>query len=262
VHGALLARTRPNTWRWRNHEASLPGGDAGGGRGGAWPALAETTLSAYVGFSFTHASDVRLRQPGGTDLTFQGVSWTSRSLELPLYYGVRITHYFAARPDWGLMLDFVHDKVYANTEAARRVTGTREGHPVEALEPLGASLQRFNMSHGTNYLTLNLLRRWNACAKPGCAGRLQPYVAVGGGLVIPHVEAALGEHSVSEYQVDGPSLQLLGGLTIPFASRWSLFGEYRLSRASLSVDVPGGELSTSLNTHHMIAGPSFRLPIP
>lgn len=229
---------------------------------GACSVRAETTVSAYVGISFTHDSAVRLRQPGGTDLTFQGVSWSSRSLELPLYYGLRITHHFAARPSWGVRLDFVHDKVYADAEEHHRVTGMRAGAPVEAQEPLDASVQRFNMSHGANYLTLHLLHRWNPCPEPGCTSRLQPYVGAGAGILIPHVEATVGESSVSEYQVHGPGFQLLGGLDVPVASRLALFGEYRFSHASLGVDIPGGELRTTLNTHHLLVGPSFRLPLP
>ncbi|HLM47886.1 MAG TPA: hypothetical protein VK458_28745 [Myxococcaceae bacterium] len=123
-------------------------------------------------------------------------SWTS-----PIYYGVRLTHYFEARRDWGVMLDFFHDKVFADTEAPVRVTGTRGGEPVEGMEPLGTTVRRFNMSHGMNYLTLDVVHRCNTCPEPGCTGRLQPYVGAGAGLVIPHVEAAVGEQSVGEYQV-------------------------------------------------------------
>jgi hypothetical protein len=69
----------------------------------AWggDARAETTLMLYLGVSFTHDSNVRLRQPGGTELTYRDISWTSRSLELPFYYGVRLTHHLESRRDWG-----------------------------------------------------------------------------------------------------------------------------------------------------------------
>jgi lipid A oxidase len=226
--------------------------------GGA--ARAETTLTLYVGVSFHHDSKVRVRQPGGTDLTYRDISWTSRSLELPLYYGVRLTHHFEARRDWGVMLDFFHDKAYADTAKAVGVTGTRGGEPVEGTEPLGTTVQSFNMSHGMNYLTLDVVHRWNTCPEPGCTARLQPYVGAGAGLVIPHVEARVGDASVGEYQVRGPAFQVLGGVAWPFASRFSLSGEYRFTHTSPTVDVPGGTVETTLNTHHLIAGPSFRLP--
>ncbi|HEX8820734.1 MAG TPA: hypothetical protein VF794_12470 [Archangium sp.] len=232
----------------------------GGLLAGGGIAHAETTLLLYVGVSFTHDSNVRLRQPGGTDLTYRDISWTSQSWTSPIYYGVRLTHHFEARRDWGVMLDFFHDKVFADTEQAVRVTGTRGGEPVEGMEPMAATVQRFNMSHGMNYLTLDVLHRWNTCPEPGCTGRVQPYVGAGAGLVIPHVEATMGDQAVSEYQVRGPAFQVLGGVAWPFASRFALSSEYRFTHTSPTVDVPGGTLETSIDTHHLIAGPSFRLP--
>jgi hypothetical protein len=58
----------------------------------------------------------------------------------------------------------------------------------------------------------------------------------------------------------GPAFQFLGGLDWPFASRLSLVGEYRLTRGAASVSIPGGELATTLYTHHFITGPCLRLP--
>jgi lipid A oxidase len=228
------------------------------GPGGA---RAETTLTFYLGLSLTHDSDVRVRLRDGTDLKYRGISWASRSFQLPFYYGLQLTHHFEPRRDWGVRLDFFHDKAYADAEMPVPVTGTRAGGRVEATEPLSTTVQGFNMSHGTNYLTLNVLRRWNTCPEPGCTGKLQPYVGAGAGLMIPHVEATVGEASVGEYQLTGPAFQLLGGLAWPFASRLSLMGEYRVTRGAAGVSIPGGTLDTTLYTHHFVAGPSLRLPL-
>ncbi len=244
-------RAMGKTWG----RAALLGLLVGGGA-----ARAETTLMLYLGVSFTHDSEIRLRQPGGTDLTYRDISWASQSFKSPFYYGVRLTHHFESRRDWGVMLDFFHDKVFADTQKPVRVTGTRGGEPVDGTEPLGATVQGFNMSHGMNYLTLDVVHRWNSCAEPGCTGRLQPYVGAGAGLVIPHVEATLGDQSVGEYQVHGPAFQALGGVAWPFASRFSLASEYRFTHTAVTVDVPGGTLGTTVDTHHVILGPAFRLP--
>lgn len=224
------------------------------------PASAETTVLLYLGTSFTYDSTVRLQFPGGTDLRYEGVPWASRSFQLPIYYGLRITHHFNASPGVGVALDFVHDKAYADTERPLRVTGTRAGQPVAGTEPLGTSLQSFNMSHGVNYLTLNGLYRWNTCPESGCTGRVQPYAGLGLGVAIPHVEAILGEQSVYRYQLRAPVLQALGGVSWPFASYFGVFGEYRFSHAFFDVDIPGGTLGTTLSTHHLVAGPVFRIP--
>src|SRR5438067_4172667 len=118
------------------------------------PAVAETNLSLYIGKSFTDDSDLRLRQPNSTQLTFHGVSWSDHSFEMPIYYGGRVTHFFKSQPDWGVALDFFHYKVYSDTNAVLPVTGTRGGAPVGGSERLGDTIQKFNISHGVNYLTL------------------------------------------------------------------------------------------------------------
>jgi opacity protein-like surface antigen len=74
------------------------------------------------------------------------------------------------------------------------------------------------------------------------------------------VEALIGGQSVYEYQVRAPAFQLLGGVAWPFASRFALSGEYRFTHTSLTVDVPGGTVGTTLDTHHLVVGPSFQLP--
>src|SRR5204862_3346526 len=61
---------------------------------------AETELAAYLGTSATGDSDVTL-----AGRTFQGVSWSTRSLRAPAYYGVRAAHFFAGS-GWGLAIDF------------------------------------------------------------------------------------------------------------------------------------------------------------
>jgi lipid A oxidase len=224
-------------------------------------AHAETTLTFYLGLSLTHDGDVRVRLRDGTDLKYRGVSWASRSFELPFYYGLQLTHHFEPRRDWGLRLDFFHDKAYADAGTPVAVTGTRGGGSVDTTEPLSTTVQGFNMSHGTNYLTLSVLRRWNSGPEPGSTGRLQPYVGAGAGLMLPHVEATVGSESVGEYQLTGPAFQLTGGVAWPFASRLSVFGEYRFTRGDASVRIPGGEVETTLYTHHLVAGPSLRLPL-
>src|SRR5437763_4080203 len=145
------------------------------------PVWAETNLSIYIGKSFTDDSDLRLRQPNSTQLTFHGVSWSDHSFEMPIYYGGRVTHFFQRRPDWGVALDFFHYKVYSDINAVLPVTGTRGSAPVSGSERLGDTIQRFDMTHGVNYLTLNAVHRWrlqmNADAFP--YGRLQTYQGTG-----------------------------------------------------------------------------------
>lgn len=215
-----------------------------------------------MGSSFHHPGDVRLRQPGGTDLTYERVHWASRSFELPLYYGIRLTHFFGARPGWGLLLDFLHDKAYADTGRTARVCRTRQGVAVDGREPLGASVQSFSLSHGVNDLTLGVAYRWNASPgeQQGCV--LQPYAGGGLGLLIPHVEARLSEQETGAYQLAGPVFQVLGGVRATLLGPLGLMAEYRLTYTAPTLQVPGGELTPHLLSHHLVGGASIRLPLP
>lgn len=202
-------------------------------------AEAETRVSLYAGGSGTHRSDIRLRLAQG-ELRFRGVAWDSRSFEMPIYYGLRVAHFLGPRPGVGLMLDFFHDKVYARSDAEGR---------------LGGAIQGFNMSHGANYLTLSLLYRWAA------SERIEPYVGLGAGTMAPHVEATVAGQSAEGYQFPrGRVLQISAGVVYRFA--WFLGGvlEYRFTHASVRVDVPGGDLSTRLSTHHIVGGAAVTLP--
>jgi lipid A oxidase len=227
----------------------------------ARPAQAETRLSLYIGKSFTEDSGLRLRQPNGTDLTFQGVSWSDQSFVMPIYYGVRVTHFLPRRPEWGVALDFFHYKVISDTNAVLPVSGARNGGPVSDTERLGDTIQRFDMTHGVNYLTLNAVHRWRLRPDPPHYpnGRLQPYVGAGVGAVIPHVEVRIGGVSQQAYQWRGPGFQLFGGASYALSRRWSLFSEYKFTHTTLTVDIPGGDAHTTLDTHHLVFGGSYGL---
>lgn len=53
-------------------------------QGAPWP---DIQVAAYAGPSYTMPSDVRLRQPGGTDLTLYQVPWRGEPFVPPPYYG-------------------------------------------------------------------------------------------------------------------------------------------------------------------------------
>jgi len=188
------------------------------------PVHAETQLAAYLGVSTTAASDVTL-----VGQTFRGVQWETRSLQAPPYYGLRAAYFFE-RSGWGLAVDFFHDKAYATSRS------------------LAPALNRLSFSHGLNHLTLDL--DWRTRTGP-----LQPYLALGAGTLIPHVEAQSDTASVDEYQwFRGISLKAAAGFQWRFAGPAGLFVEYRLTFAHLHASTPGGNLSTSLWTNHLAAG--------
>lgn len=218
-------------------------------------AIAETQLSFYLGKATHQESDLDFDPGGGGGgggVTFDDVSWDDESFRSPLYYGARVTHFFAQRPSFGLALDFVHAKMYPEMDDAGG-------------DPLSATFDSLNFSHGLNLLTLNALYRWNAEASADDAflRRLQPYVGLGAGVAIPHVEVQLrgaaGGTRTFEYQFAGPAYQLMVGVNVPLAEHWAVFTEYRLSYADLEADLDGGgTLETDAVTHHFVVGVSLR----
>jgi len=224
------------------------------------PAAAEGQFAfgVYLGRSSTLDSDVRLRQPGDTDLTFHDVGWYDESWVNPKYYGFRIAYWKRSTPRWGLMLDFTHAKIYAELAATVRVTGTRDGQPVDDLETLSNTFPELAMSHGLNTLTVNAVYRWLGRNGSRGARRLTPYVGFGIGIAVPHVEVQTGDSVTAEYQLAGPTVQGLGGLDFRIAWGFSIFAEYRINYANLSADLTGGgSLMLAPWTNHLSTGLTF-----
>ncbi len=213
-------------------------------------ARSEVWLSAYAGASAALDAQVRVRVGADTDLTYRDVGWDGRSFEWPIYYGFRVT-WFPVAPVGGA-IDFVHDKAYADAARATRVTGTRGGAAVDAVEPLSSTLRSFSMSHGTNVTTASVIAR--PCSLRRCELPIDAWAGLGGGFQLPHVEAESALGTMGEYQFTGATVQALAGIRGP--RRWALapFGEYRLTRSQYDVDIPGGTLETTIWSHHLEAG--------
>ncbi len=221
------------------------------------PAHAEWTLSIYGGTSLTLDSDVRLKQPGETRLTFHQVDWESAPFKEPQYFGLRLTYWLSRRSPWGLAIDFVHDKMIAELDQKVSVVGRRRGDRVDADEILGDSFAKLEFSHGHNLLTANVFYRWlpHGHRRTSWMGRLQPYIGLGAGVAIPHVEVVTGPSVTGEYQFAGPAFQGLAGIDVGLSRHVSLFVELRLSYAYINADLNGGgSLETDALTYHLSVG--------
>ncbi len=220
------------------------------------PAQAEWMLSLYGGVAYTLDSDVVLKESGDIDLTFHDVSWDDDSFEEPQYFGLRVTYWFDRQSPWGLAIDFVHSKMIADLDEEVSVTGRRGGEPVDADEVLGDSFVKLEFSHGHNLLTANVLYRWLTQDHTSWLGRLQPFVGLGAGVAIPHVEAqANAPFATGDYQFAGPAVQGFAGLHIHLIKHLSLFTELRLSYAHIDADLRGGgSLETDALTYHLSIG--------
>lgn len=220
-------------------------------------AIAEFSVALYAGKQFTGNGDLRLKQ-GQTDLKFHDVSWGDNSFESPIYYGGRVSYWFEDLPSWGLALDFTHAKTYLASGETVKVTGTRNGSPVNSREPVSASIQQLAFSHGLNMITFNGLHRWFPTGKRDLSllGRAQLYAGLGAGFSIPHVEADINGVVTGEYQMAaGPVVNGLVGLNYDLNRYFSGILEYKLSYADVHGDLNGGgSIDAATMNHQLIFG--------
>ena len=223
-------------------------------------ANAETTISVSTGGAWTHDSDITLQEPGGTNLVYQDVQWDTEPYKMPPYYGVRVTHWFEHQPKWAIAVDFTHAKMISDLEQQVSVSGQRSGMPVNGTERLGDTFTALEFSDGHNLITVNAMRRWHPVretARPALRDTFF-YVGGGAGVAVPHVEVTITGSDTQEYQVAGPAVQALGGVSVPLGKRFNFLSEYRLTYADLKTDLNGGgNLSTEALTHHLNFGVGF-----
>ena len=221
---------------------------------------AEFVISGYLGKADTLDADVTLRQREGTDLTFYDVSWNDDSFEDPLYFGLRLQHWFENARNWGVGIDFTHAKMLAGLNETVRVTGSRSGLPVSSDERLSDTFSRFEFTDGHNLLTLNGFYRWfpKGIRDNTVLGRLQPYVGLGLGIAYPHVEVETMGSTTSEYQIVGPAAQGVAGVNFDVYKGLSLFTELKLTYADMDADLQsGGSIEVEPWTHHIAFGLSY-----
>jgi lipid A oxidase len=250
----------------------------GTGAGGASESIAgldrRIMVGGYGGVSYTHPSTVTIRNLGQTDMTVKDFDWLGRPFKSPIYYGLRAIRW-PEGSRFGGMIDFTHAKAIANPDDIATFAGTAGGKPLPPKARIGDMFRHFEFSHGHNMVTLNGMMRLG-----GILPRISPYVGLGGGVSLPHTEIALRSENgrTYEYQYAGVVGQGLAGIEVRLG-RASVFIEYKFSYAPYDVPLSGvdgwllvtdlrrqikawatgekpprGTLSTTLVTHHGIAG--------
>jgi hypothetical protein len=222
------------------------------------PATAEWFIDGYVGRSFTLDSDIEVeRQALGDDFTVKDVTFDDESFKSPVYYGARIGYFLDPLPAFGLALEFFHFKILAETSESRRFTGTRLGAGIATVQPVNTVIQRFDVSHGVNYLTLDAIVRAGFLQDEERFphGRLQAYAGVGPGVVIAHPENRIDNvENDEEYVIGGFGIQGFLGVKALIFRHLGVFGEYKFTHSDLEVDVDRGDAHVEENTHHLVFG--------
>lgn len=205
---------------------------------GAVPATAEGwSLSIYTGPQSAPHSKVSGNDPAGGGAFGFTAGWRGRPFAMPPHYGLRAT--FWRNPTLGFTADFNHTKVYADSDT---------------LGPGGTSggFERLEFSDGLNNLTFGVVRRW-----PGQWNQITPYAGASIGVAIPHVEVQTTPTAprTFEYQLAGPSVAWMVGVSSSLTKRWDMFAEYKGSFSQIRADlVGGGSLRTEIITNALNFG--------
>lgn len=203
-------------------------------------ANAEIQISAYGGMNGASDSDVTVDTPLLTG-TYD-VGWDGDSFKMPPYWGLRGTWWLNTyeRPHWGVAIDFTHTKVKADD------LGTI---PFSTLE----------FTDGLNTIALTGLYR------TPLNDRFSFYAGAGAGIAFPHVEVRTipNQGKTFEYQLTGPVVQALIGVSVALGSGFSVFAEYKASHSWNKADlVGGGTLETNILTHQLAIGVSLSIGSP
>lgn len=185
-------------------------------------ARAETVIFGYSGWQTAPHSTVRLN---GDRFN---AGWKGDSLSTPPYWGLRVTRW---NGDIGWGAEITHAKIYADDKTLAR-----------------AGVGRLEFSDGLNIVTVNMQRRWQRAG-------WTPYLGIGLGAAVPHVEVGEGEGRTFEYQLTGPALRLFAGAAWDLSERWQIMAEYQGTYSSHDADLKGGgSLKTDVITNAVNIG--------
>ena len=220
----------------------------------ATPVSAEWHADLYGGVAYTPPSDITLvvNPPSGSaDHTFHNVKWNSSAA-----FGGRAGYWFDATPWYGIGLDVFRFNADIPTQT---VDTTIQGVTAPA------TLQEIDISITVIAIDLVRLRYALLVSREYPRGRLQPYVTAGPALFkIRATNKGNGELSTRPATDSSIGYKVGGGLSWQLSKDAAIFGEYRYTHvhaepvfdsAFSSLRVP---MRFELNTHHLIAGVSFR----
>jgi hypothetical protein len=205
------------------------------------PAAAQWYAGVYMGANTTEPADVTVKGDG-YDLTFPWVSFEAKSFTSPQYYGWRLGRFFDQSRRFGMEVEFIHLKVIA--------------HP----EHLGPEVTRYQMTHGLNFLVLNLTNRIPLGRSAYGDAPFALITRAGAGITVPHAETTVFGESREQYEYGGLGAHAAVGFDVRLKGRLSLISEYKVTyaRPTITTALNGTGRTTTLS-HHLAVGFAFGL---
>lgn len=217
------------------------------------PASAQWAVSTYTGTNQTRPSTISIDRPDiGMSLEFKDVGFDAMPFATAPYYGARLTRFFAMGGRLGVELELLHSKVYARTRDEVDVQGTVGGFPVNGHFPMSAFVQRYNHTHGLNFLLANIVWR-----QPfgGNDGRVAVQFRGGAGPVRPGRDVVMPDLNVQGYEFAGIGTHAAAGITARLTRLVSAMVEYKLTHARPEIDLTrGGRGRMTTTSHHLVFG--------
>lgn len=212
------------------------------------------TVSAYLGKNFPSKTFLIVSQDiNQTFLKFEDIKLTDKAFEFPLYYGIKLSADLKfAGPRTFAELEFIHSKVYSNPEQTVRVVGIYRDAQMDSFIKLGSIVQNFSISHGLNYLFLNI--GYRLILKESFAS----FFKFGVGVSIPHFETTIDSLSFERYELNSFAVQVSGGLN--FKIRGNFGGLFELKYTSgeiIDAGIFGGTAETHIKMIHLVFGVSY-----
>jgi opacity protein-like surface antigen len=225
----------------------------------ARPAAAQWYVAGYLGANHTMSAPVTIDQPAfGTSLQFSDVSFVARPFTSPQYYGVRVGRMLGRRRRVGVEFEWMHPKVYADTSRVVHVVGRSGGTTVDTTARMDTFVQRYNMSHGMNFVLANVVGRMPLAAdSAGFVSRVALTGRIGIAQMLPHAESTVGGLSRDQYQRAGIGFQVAGGVDVRLAGRLSATLEYKFGHARPEIAIADGTGRTTANVHQVAFGLAF-----
>jgi hypothetical protein len=224
-------------------------------------ASAQWYVAGYLGTNRTLAAPIAIEQPArDTSLTFSDVTFTASPFTSPQYYGVRAGRLFGEERRFGVEVEWLHPKAYADVSKPVRISGRSNGVPVDTTAPMNTFVQHYAMSHGMNFLLFNVVvHQPLADEGAGLASRVALTARAGAGPMVPHAETTVANESREQYEAGGLGYQLAGGVDIRLVGWLSAIVDYKFGHGRPTIDIVDGTGQTTANVHQLAFGLAFGL---